>query len=67
MYTYPIVGIHQGLAAMERAARRIADFENSDPARDQVDMMIASHAVKANVQALRCQIEAGGSILDLFA
>lgn len=67
MYVHSIAGIHRGLDLLDRAARRIADFENSDPARDQVDLIVGEHAVKANVAALKAQIDAGGALLDIFA
>ena len=48
MFDSSINGIRSGLEMANRAAQNIARFETSDVS-DQVDLMVAEAAVKANV------------------
>lgn len=66
MFDSSINGIRSGLDMANRAAQNIARFETSDVS-DQVDLMVAEAAVRANVVALRTTLEMSEHVIDLLA
>ena len=67
MFDFSITGIRQNLERLEMSARRIADAENADLAKEFTDMIIAEKGAKANIAALRTSMSLHKSIIDLLA
>lgn len=66
MFTYSISGIQASLNLMDRAAYEASKGPKGDLVQSQADMIIAKHALGANVAALRTANEMYKTLIDIL-
>jgi len=66
MLTYSISGIRDSLTLMEKAAHEASKGPRGNLVQSQVDMIIARHALGANVAALKTANEMHKTLIDIL-
>jgi hypothetical protein len=62
-----IAGWRGALAALERAAQRVAPGNaDADPAQTMVDLKVAETSAKVSLKVIKTSDEMWGSLLDIF-